>query len=110
MTPKISKSSKFEILLAHDQSEPVKALIFMNFVRWREFQCLAAFHVAVHVTRRVVTPKSNTGRGTIAQTNALALNVCFRYSRASGARTTSYFEKSSGLINSNMSWLGLVLI
>ena len=65
---------------------------------------------SIQVTRRVVAPKSNTGRGAIAQTNALASNVCFRCSRASGARTRSYFEKSAGLINSNMSWLGPVLI
>ena len=31
--------AKFEILLAHDESEPVKALFFINFVRWREFHC-----------------------------------------------------------------------
>ena len=30
---------KFEILLAHDESEPVEALFFMNFVRWCEFHC-----------------------------------------------------------------------
>ena len=34
-------------MLAHDQSEPVEALILMNFVRWREFHCLAALHVAI---------------------------------------------------------------
>ena len=63
MTPKISKSWKFEILLAHDQSEPVQALILMNFVRWREFHCRAAFHVSFHVIRKVVSPNSNTGTG-----------------------------------------------
>ena len=31
--------TKFEILLAHDGSEPVEALFFMNFARWREFHC-----------------------------------------------------------------------
>ena len=56
-------TENLEILLAHDESEPVEALIFMNFVRWREFHCRAAPHVSIHVTRRVVTPKSNTGRG-----------------------------------------------
>ena len=65
---------------------------------------------AGQVNRRVATPKSNTGRGAIAQTNAAGSIVIFRCSRASGARTRSYFEKSLGLINFNMSWLGLVLI
>ena len=110
MTPKFSKSSKLEILLAHDQSEPVEALILMNFVRWREFHCHAAPHVSFHVTRRVVTPKSNTGRGTIAQTKARGSMGRFWCSRASGVRTRPSFEKSSGLINPNMSWLGPVLI
>ena len=52
---------KIEILLAHDESEAVEALIFMNFVRWREFHCRAAPHVLFHIIRRVVTPKSHTG-------------------------------------------------
>ena len=52
-----------EILLVHDESGGVRALNLMNFVRWREFHCFSEQHEAFHVTRRVVTPKSNTGRG-----------------------------------------------
>ena len=54
---------KLEILLAHDQSELAEALILMNFVRWREFHCFAALYECIRVTRKVVIPKSNTGRG-----------------------------------------------
>ena len=34
-------------MLADDQSEGVEASILMNFVRWREFHCLAALHVSI---------------------------------------------------------------
>ena len=62
------------------------------------------------MARRVVTPKSNAGRGTIAQTKARGSMGRFRCSRASDIRTRPSFEKSPGLINPNMSLLGLVLI
>ena len=86
MTPKISKSWKLEILLAHDQSEPVEALILMNFVRWREFHCRAAPHVSFHVTRRVVTPKSNTGRGQKSRRRPLAPIILLACSRPDCSR------------------------
>ena len=62
------------------------------------------------MTRWVVTPKGNTGIGAIAQTKARGSMWRFRCSRASGVRPRPSFEKSSGLINPNMSWLGPVLI
>ena len=106
MTPKISKSWKLEILLAHDQSEPVEALILMNFARWREFHCHAAFHVVFHVTRRVVTPKSNTGRGQFARTNCSGSMMRFGSSLAFCSFENAWNENPSGSINRHGSWLG----
>ena len=63
-----------------------------------------------YVTRRVVTPKSNTGRGTIVESNDHVAIMRFRSSRASGSLASAYFENPSGLNNSNMSWLGAILI
>ena len=42
-------------MLADDQSEGVEASIFMNFVRWGEFHCLAAFHVSILLGSKFVT-------------------------------------------------------
>ena len=87
MTPKISKSWKLEILFAHDQSEQVEALILMIFVRWCEFHFVAAFHRWIHATCRVVTPKSNTGRG---QTWCEALSFAQALSEIRGSTTDLY--------------------
>ena len=102
------RSYDLDIFDVHGRFSALKSIQLGNLsgsLRSRVFE----FHF-LKVTRRVVTPKSNTGRGAIAQTNAAAQCVFFGCSRPSGARTRSYFEKSSGLINSNMSWLGPVLI
>ena len=64
----------------------------------------------IRAIRRVVAPKVNTGRGAIADTNAHASYIRLRCLRALGALTISYSEKCSGPINSDMSWLGPVLI
>ena len=58
------------------------------------------------MTRRVVGPKSNTGRGQFARridSGGSVENLC---SRSICLRLRTLNEKSSGLINSNGSWLG----
>ena len=54
----------------------------MNFVRWRDFNALRRCHAWFHVTRRVVTPKSNTGRGQFTRTNCSGSMGRFRSSLA----------------------------
>ena len=49
----------------------------MKFVRWRDFNALRRAHMSLHVTRRVVTPKSNTGTGAIARRNGACVNGAF---------------------------------
>ena len=63
-----------------------------------------------YVTRRVVTPKSNTGPGSTAEQLGHAPNMRFGSSRAPGALANAYFENPSGLVNSNVVWLGTVLV
>ena len=57
------------------------------------------------VTRRVVTPKSNTGRGQFARRLGRGGLIKSRCSRSICSRLKSLHDKSSGLINSNGSWL-----
>ena len=57
------------------------------------------------VTRRVVTPKSNTGRGQFARRLGRGRFIKNRCSRSICSRLRTLNEKSSGLINSNGSWL-----
>ena len=57
------------------------------------------------MTRRVVTPKSNTGRGAFARRIGRGGSVKNRCSRSICSRLRTLNEKSSGLINSNGSWL-----
>ena len=57
------------------------------------------------VARRVVTPKSNTGRGTFARRIGRGRLETNRCSRSICSRLRTLNEKSSGLINSNGSWL-----
>ena len=56
--------------------------------------------------RRVVAPKSNTGRGAFARRIGRGGSVKHRCSRSICLRLRTLNEKSSGLINSNGSWLG----
>ena len=56
--------------------------------------------------RRVVAPKSNTGRGTFARRIGRGRSVEHRWSRSDFSRLRTLNGKSSGLINSNGSWLG----
>ena len=63
-------------------------------------------HVSLHVTRRVVTPKNNTGTGRIARRKRLAPLMAFRFPRASGFRTSALNENPSGLKDPTPSWLG----
>ena len=72
----------------------------------RDFNALWRAHVVLHVTRRVVAPKSNTGTGRIARRKALASMVAFRFSLASGSRTSALNENPSGLKCPTLSWLG----
>ena len=57
------------------------------------------------MTRRVVTPKSNTGRGQFARRLGRGRFIKNRCSRSICSRLRTLNEKSSGLINSNGSWL-----
>ena len=58
------------------------------------FNALRRANVLLHVTPKVVAPKSNTGTRRIARRKALASMLAFRYSPASGSRTSALNEKS----------------
>ena len=80
-----------------------------NFLRWREFHCLAAPRFIFQVFRRVVAPSRNTAPGLIAEPNAHVQIINFRCSRVLCFLESDSFRKPPGSINSNCPWLGPVL-
>ena len=49
-------------LVARDQAEPVRVLVYISLARWRNVHYLAALHISICVSRKRATPKSNAER------------------------------------------------